>query len=97
MNTGQAILERALEQLSWASTWDDWPKYAERFIRAEIAAGRVVDADRVREACGDPSRPAMLGAVFRSLAQGGVIRRVTVRAADRPSRRAGLLSVWGPS
>lgn len=91
---GQRLRDRGEAQLSMASLWDDWPSRADRAIEYLATTGRDFDAESIRDLCGDPGRPNLLGARILAAARKGIIRRVGFRPATRPEAHARHVAVW---
>jgi hypothetical protein len=94
VTTGQELRDEGIEQASLASLWDDWPKKADRWIEFMAQTGQEFTAEDLRSACGDPSRPAQVGARLLAAARRGLIERVGFAQASRSERHGGWVGVW---
>lgn len=94
---GQRRRDTAIAQLELAifPTVDPWTLAADHTIRTLARLGEPFDAERIRQECGDPTRPGLIGSRLLAAAKKGLIQKTgNYRVADRPERRGGVLAEW---
>ena len=91
--TGKRALEAALAQVD-AHAPADWKNAASAVLARLAGTGAPFTADDIWAAVDHPPEPRALGALIRSAAQAGRIRRVGWRTSARPECHCRPVAMW---
>ena len=90
---GKQALEAALDRVDAAAP-PDWKNTASAVLARLAGTGEPFTADDIWAAVDHPPEPRALGALIRSAAQAGRIRRVGWRTSARPECHCRPVAMW---
>ena len=94
MRTGsletQMSMDAALERVASS----EWNGQARAWFADAIHFGWEMNADSLRDWCGDPPSDNAMGALFREFEKAGKIEMVGERRSSRPQARGRWVRVW---
>lgn len=72
---------------------DDWVQRCVSIV-TQLPSGSALDAESLRDWCGDPPKENTMGAVVQLLLRSGLIRKAGYRQATRASRHLAEIRVY---
>lgn len=93
MNAPELALQAALARVE-ANAPTDWIDAAKAVLARLAACGEPFTTDDVWAALPQPPEPRAIGALIRTAAQAGKIRRVGWRASSRPECHCRPVAMW---
>lgn len=93
MSAAQHALEGALVRVEVAAP-ADWKRAASAVLTRLAATGKPFTTDDVWAVVPQPPEPRAMGALIRSAAIAGKIRRVGWRASSRPECHCRPVAIW---